>query len=56
MEKKLLRRIESLRKKLNHLGLTRNLVDDEVVAVSQQLDQLLNQYQRVTAYQQMSFW
>lgn len=56
MEKKLLKRIEALRKKLNKLGLTRNLVDDEVVEVSQQLDKVLNQYQRVTAYQQMSFW
>lgn len=56
MEKKLLKRIEALRKKLNQLGLTHNLVDDEVVAVSQQLDHVLNQYQKVTAYQQLSFW
>ncbi|MEA4900241.1 aspartyl-phosphate phosphatase Spo0E family protein [Desulfitobacterium sp.] len=56
MEKKLLKRIEALRKKLNKLGLTHNLVDDEVVEVSQQLDQLLNQYQRVTTYKQLSFW
>ncbi|WP_434510869.1 aspartyl-phosphate phosphatase Spo0E family protein [Desulfitobacterium sp. AusDCA] len=56
MEKKLLKRIEALRKKLNKLGLTHNLVDDEVVTVSQQLDQLLNEYQRITYYRQLSFW
>lgn len=56
MEKKLLKRIEALRKRLNQLGLTHPLVDEEVVSVSQQLDQLLNQYQKVTAYQQLSFW
>jgi chromosome segregation ATPase len=56
MEKKLLKRIEALRKKLNRLGLTHSLVDDEVVEVSQQLDELLNQYQKVTSYQQLRFW
>ncbi|MDR3599570.1 MAG: aspartyl-phosphate phosphatase Spo0E family protein [Desulfosporosinus sp.] len=56
MEKKLLKRIEGLRKKLNEFGLTRNLIDSEVVEVSQQLDCLLNEYQRLTAYQQLSFW
>lgn len=56
MEKKLLKRIEALRKRLNKLGLTRNLVDDEVVAVSQQLDQVLNEYQKFTTYRQLSLW
>ncbi|MDR3539502.1 MAG: aspartyl-phosphate phosphatase Spo0E family protein [Desulfosporosinus sp.] len=56
MEKKLLKRIEGLRKRLNKFGLTRNLVDSEVVEVSQQLDHLLNQYQRLVSYQQLSFW
>lgn len=56
MEKKLLKRIESLRKRLNKLGSNHNLIDDEVVAVSQQLDQLLNEYQRVVSYRQLSFW
>ncbi|MDP4125982.1 MAG: aspartyl-phosphate phosphatase Spo0E family protein [Bacillota bacterium] len=56
MEKKLLKRIEELRKKLNKFALTRNLVDSEVVEVSQQLDCLLNQYQRLVSYQQISFW
>lgn len=56
MEKKLLKRIEGLRKRLNEVGLTRNLIDSEVVEVSQQLDRLLNQYQKLTSYQQLSFW
>ncbi|OLN28899.1 aspartyl-phosphate phosphatase Spo0E family protein [Desulfosporosinus metallidurans] len=56
MEKKLLKRIEELRKKLNKFALTRDLIDSEVVEVSQQLDSLLNQYQRLVSYQQLSFW
>ena len=56
MEKKLLKRIEGLRERLNKFGLSRNLIDREVVEVSQQLDCLLNQYQRLTAYKQLSFW
>ncbi len=56
MEKKLLKRIEGLRKKLNKFGLNRNLVDIEVVEVSQQLDRLLNDYQRTITNQQLSFW
>lgn len=58
MEKKLLKRIEGLRKKLNKFGLSRNLnlVDEEVVEVSQKLDRLLNDYQKTMAHQQLSFW
>lgn len=56
MEKNLLKRIEELRKKLNKFALTRDLIDSEVVEVSQQLDGLLNQYQRLVSYQQLSFW
>ncbi|HBV87772.1 aspartyl-phosphate phosphatase Spo0E family protein [Desulfosporosinus sp.] len=56
MEKKLLKRIEVLRKKLNKFAMTRNLVDSEVVEVSQQLDGLLNQYQKISSYKQLSFW
>jgi len=56
MEKKLLKRIEGLRERLNKFGLNRNLIDREVVEVSQQLDCLLNQYQRLTSYKQLSFW
>jgi hypothetical protein len=56
MEKKILKRIEALRKRLNKLGLTHNLIDDEVVEVSQQLDRLLNEYQRINTYHQLSFW
>jgi len=56
VEKKLLKRIEDCRKKLNKFALTRNLVDNEVVEASQQLDQLLNQYQKITSYKQLSFW
>jgi len=56
MEKKLLKRIESLRRKLNKFGHTRKLIDSEVVEVSQQLDRLLNQYYKLSSYQQLSFW
>lgn len=58
MDKKLLKRIEGLRKKLNKLGYTRNLnlVDSEVVMVSQELDCLLNQYYKNCNYQQLRFW
>ena len=56
VEKKLLNRIEELRKKLNKFAQTRDLIDSEVVEVSQQLDNLLNQYQRLVSYQQLSFW
>lgn len=56
MEEKLLKRIEGLRRRLNKVGLTRNLVDSEVVEVSQQLDCLLNQYQKLISYQQLRFW
>jgi len=56
VEKKLLRRIEGLRKKLNKFSHNSNLVDAQVVEVSQQLDGLLNQYQRMSHYRQLSFW
>lgn len=56
VEKKLLKRIEGLRKKLNKFGHTRNLIDSEVVEVSQQLDSLLNQYYKISTYRQLSFW
>lgn len=56
VEKKLLKRIEVLRKRLNKFALTRNLIDSDVVEVSQQLDHLLNEYQRINAYKQLSFW
>ena len=56
MEKKLLKRIEGLRDRLNKVGLTRKLIDSEVVEISQQLDNLLNQYQKLTSCQQLRFW
>lgn len=56
MEKKLLKRIEVLRNKLNTFACNRSLVDREVVEVSQQLDLLLNQYQKISTYKQLSFW
>lgn len=56
MEKRLLKKIEALRKKLNKYGLKHSLVDDEVVQMSQQLDDLLNKYYRITTYKQLSFW
>ena len=56
MEKKLLKRIEGLRKRLNKYGQTHNLIDSEVVAVSQKLDCLLNQYYKIGTYEQLRFW
>lgn len=56
MEKKLLKRIEELRRRLNKFGSNRDLIDREVVEVSQQLDCLLNQYQKLSTYRQLSFW
>jgi hypothetical protein len=56
MEKQLLKRIEGLRERLNKFGLTRNLIDSEVIEVSQKLDCLLNQYQRLISCQQLRLW
>ncbi|HHY26254.1 MAG TPA: aspartyl-phosphate phosphatase Spo0E family protein [Desulfitobacterium dehalogenans] len=56
MEKRLLKKIEVLRRKLYRYATTRSLVDDEVVELSQELDHLLNQYQRLDKYRQISFW
>lgn len=56
MEKRLLKKIERLRKKLNEFGLRHNLIDPEVVELSQQLDLLLNQYQEIRNYRQLSLW
>ena len=56
MEEKLLKRIESLRRKLNKFGLKHELIDSEVVEISQQLDGLLNQYQKLKTWKQLSFW
>lgn len=56
MEIKLLNRIERLRKKLNKYGTVRNLVDPEVVDLSQRLDFLLNKYHKFISYKQLSFW
>lgn len=56
MENKILKKIEELRKRLNKFGLTRNLIDPEVIRISQQLDRLLNQYQNTSRYQQLNFW
>jgi len=57
VDKKLMKRIEGLRKKLNKFGTTRDLIDCEVVGVSQKLDCLLNQYYyRLGTYEQLSLW
>ncbi|SHN70077.1 aspartyl-phosphate phosphatase Spo0E family protein [Desulfitobacterium chlororespirans] len=56
MEKRLLKKIEALRKKLNRYATTHSLVDARVVELSQELDHLLNQYQRLNKYRQLSFW
>ncbi len=56
MEIKLLNRIERSRKKLNKFGAVRNLVDPEVVELSQELDFLLNKYHKFISYRQLSFW
>ena len=56
VEKRLLRKIEALRKKLYRTAKSRSLVDEEVVELSQELDEVLNQYQRFSMYKQLSFW
>lgn len=56
MEKRLLKKIEALRKKLYRYATTHSLVDARVVELSQELDYLLNQYQRLNKYTQLSFW
>ncbi len=56
MEKRLLKKIETVRKKLYRYGTTHSLVDEKVVELSQELDELLNQYQRLSMYKQISFW
>lgn len=56
MEFKLMKRIERLRKKLNKFCVDRNLVDPDVVELSQQLDLLLNKYHKFTSNKQLSFW
>jgi len=44
---KILERIELLRKKLNEIGKQKSLLDEEVIRISQQLDHLVNIYQKV---------
>lgn len=44
---KILERIELLRKKLNEIGKQKSLLDEEVIRISQQLDHLVNVYQKV---------
>ena len=56
MEKRLLKKIEVLRKRLYRYASSRSLADENVVRLSQELDQLLNQYQRLAKYRQLSFW
>ncbi|MGE4271866.1 MAG: Spo0E family sporulation regulatory protein-aspartic acid phosphatase [Desulfitobacterium sp.] len=56
MEEKLLRKIEALRKSLYQNGTTYCLTDARVVAMSQELDRLLNEYQRIISIEQLSFW
>lgn len=50
MEQQLLVRIEELRYQLYLLSRGRDLVDPEVVQVSQELDRVLNEYYRTNAY------
>lgn len=56
MEKKILKRIELSRRKLYKFGRSSDLVSHEVVKASQKLDSLLNQYQKLISYKQLSFW
>ncbi|MFD1708854.1 Spo0E family sporulation regulatory protein-aspartic acid phosphatase [Siminovitchia sediminis] len=44
-QEKLLAQIEKQRKEMVELGLARSFADERVVKLSDQLDQLLNQYQ-----------
>ncbi|RNC27959.1 MAG: hypothetical protein AWM53_02070 [Candidatus Dichloromethanomonas elyunquensis] len=56
MELILLKRIERLRSKLNKFGVNRDLVDPEVVQLSQELDFVLNKYYQFMSCKQLSFW
>lgn len=42
----LLIKIENLRKKMNDLSKSKSLTDPKIIAISQQLDQLLNEYDK----------
>ena len=43
----ILEKIEAVRQELNELGETKSLLDSEIVRFSQQLDHLLNMYQKL---------
>jgi len=45
--KEILNRIEELRQKLHELGMAKGLADPEVLAASQMLDAVLNEYYRL---------
>lgn len=47
MEKTMIRKIEELRLELNKLSASRHLADREVIQMSQQLDEALNEYNQL---------
>ncbi|MEN1967050.1 aspartyl-phosphate phosphatase Spo0E family protein [Lentibacillus sp. N15] len=50
-EKMLLKNIESLRKEMTTAAITKGLTSMEVIALSQELDQLLNLYDQMKQHQ-----
>ncbi|MGG1614593.1 aspartyl-phosphate phosphatase Spo0E family protein [Paenibacillus phoenicis] len=49
----LILKIEELRMELNHLARSKRLADREMIMVSQQLDELLNEYHRLMIQKQV---
>ncbi|MNJ65067.1 Spo0E like sporulation regulatory protein [compost metagenome] len=47
MEKTIIRKIEELRLELNKLSANKRLADREVIRISQQLDEALNEYNQL---------
>jgi hypothetical protein len=48
----ILEKIEEVRQELNKIGKAQKLVDVEVIRVSQQLDDLINSYQKLSKQKQ----
>jgi regulator of replication initiation timing len=44
----ILKQIEELRQKLNRMATEKNILDPEVLRLSQHLDEMINKYQRLS--------
>ena len=51
-EKKLLNKIEKIRKEINIIASKKGFLDKEVLKKSQQLDELLNKHNKITSKKQ----